>query len=112
MRFRGRPKICIHRMAPLPYMRSMPYGNPKRPTMMRLDPARVAAVQALGVPLTQAVEEGLDLWLARAKRRKAKPDPLAKHLAPPIDRERAAQAGSHAMPLPPDAPHLDGKKLT
>ena len=78
-------------MEPLPYMRRMPHGNPKRPTMMRLDPARVAAVQAFGVPLTQAVEEGLDLWLSRERRKAAKPDPPAKYLAPRTPREIAAR---------------------
>jgi hypothetical protein len=71
----------------------MPRGNPKRPTQLRLDPPRVAAVQATGVPLTRAIEEGLDLWLAREKRKAAKPDKLAKHLAPPTAREDRAVRG-------------------
>jgi hypothetical protein len=73
------------------YIGGMPRGNPKRPTQLRLDPARVAAVQALGTPLTRAIEEGLDLWLARERRKAAKPDPLARHLAPPTARETAAR---------------------
>jgi hypothetical protein len=48
----------------------MPRGNPKRPTTLRLRPGLVEAVAAYGVPLTQAIEEGLDWWLTRAKRRK------------------------------------------
>jgi hypothetical protein len=75
----------------------MPRGNPKRPTQLRLDPARVATVQALGVPLTRAIEEGLDLWLAREKRRrKIGADPLTRHLVPPTAREIAARRGDDA----------------
>jgi hypothetical protein len=44
---------------------SMPRGNPKRRTMMRLPPDLVAAVAERGVPLTHAVEQGLALWLAQ-----------------------------------------------
>jgi hypothetical protein len=77
---------------PLLYIQPMPRGNPKRPTQLRLDPARVAAVQALGVTLTRAIEEGLDLWLAREKRRrKIGADPLTRHLMPPTAREIAAR---------------------
>ena len=77
---------------------------------------------AHGVPLTRAIGEGLDLWLAREKRRKAtKGDPLARYLNPPSAREIAARrgtkddaaradAGSHPTPLPPDAPVLGGKR--
>jgi hypothetical protein len=49
---------------------AMPRGNPKRPTTLRLRPGLVEAVATYGVPLTQAIEEGLDWWLAREKRRK------------------------------------------
>jgi hypothetical protein len=73
----------------------MPRGNPKLPIMLRITRELRDAVGAYGVPFTQAVEEGLDLWLAREKRRKAaKPDPLARHLAPPTARERAVRRGT------------------
>lgn len=35
------------------------------------------AIRATGMPLTQAIEDALALWLARQKR-KAKTDPLAR----------------------------------
>ena len=41
--------------------------------MLRLTQARIDAVKALGVPVTRAVEERIDLWLARAKRRHRRP---------------------------------------
>ena len=67
----------------------MPRGNPGKLVALRLDPALVAAVKGSSAPnLTRAVEEGLRWWLAREKR-KAKPDPLAKHLTPPTAREIA-----------------------
>ena len=80
------------------YIAGMPRGNPKRPTVLRLDPVRIEAVKAHNVPLTRAIEEGLDLWLARAKRRGAKAvaDPLARHLAPLTEREIAARKTSDA----------------
>jgi hypothetical protein len=37
------------------------------------------------------VEEGLRLWLDRERRKDAKSDPLAKHLAPPTRLEIAAR---------------------
>jgi hypothetical protein len=70
---------------------AMPRGNPKRPTFLRLDPTLYDAVAATGMPLTDAIEEGLALWLARQKRKAAKPDRLAKHLAPPTAREIEAR---------------------
>jgi hypothetical protein len=40
--------------------------------------------------VTKAVEEGLRWWLARERRKaKADGDPLARHLAPPTEREIA-----------------------
>jgi hypothetical protein len=73
-------------------MAAMPRGSPKRRMMLRIDPATVAAVAAHDVPFTQAVEEGLALWLARQKRRqRGKGDPLARYLAPPTAREIAAR---------------------
>jgi hypothetical protein len=61
----------------------MPRGNPKRHTDLRLDPATIDAVRAYGVPLTQAVEEGLALWLGRQKRKvgKAEADRIAARKA-------------------------------
>jgi hypothetical protein len=50
--------------------------------MLRIDPATVEAVQACAVPFTQAVEEGLALWLAREKRRKAEAKPRPAPRAP------------------------------
>lgn len=77
------------------YGSGMPHGAPKKFTGFRLDPALLAAVQAAAeaqaTSVTAAVEEGLRWWLARAKRQQAKPDPLAKHLAPPTARERAVR---------------------
>jgi hypothetical protein len=69
----------------------MPRGNPKRPTVLRISPHLFEAAREHGVPLTRMLEEGAELWLARAKRQKAKPDPLAKHLVPPTAREIAAR---------------------
>jgi hypothetical protein len=50
--------------------------------MLRIDPATVEVVQACAVPFTQAVEEGLALWLAREKRRKAEARPRPAPRAP------------------------------
>jgi hypothetical protein len=91
--FPGRAEKLHTQHGPLLYIRPMPRGNPKRPTQLRLDPVRVTAVQALGVPLTRAIEEGLDLWLARERRKAAKggADPLTRHLMPPTARELDAR---------------------
>ena len=68
--------ICSQRLArkctvaPLPYVRACPEATRSCRSCYALIRLR-DAVRALGVPFTQAVEEGLDLWLARAKRRKA-----------------------------------------
>jgi hypothetical protein len=51
----------------------MPRGNPKQFTNFRIDRQLLAEVRALTTNLTQAVEEGLRWWLARAKRRRRKP---------------------------------------
>jgi hypothetical protein len=48
----------------------MPHGNPKKFSSFRIDPELLDAVRALTTNMTAAVEEGLRLWLARAKRRK------------------------------------------
>jgi hypothetical protein len=69
--------------------RRMPRGNPKRVTAVRLDPALVEDVKRYTADFTVAVEEALALWLKRAKRQGAKPDPLARRLAPSTPRERA-----------------------
>ena len=45
----------------------MPRGNPKRPTALRLDPELVSEVRAYTDNLSAAIEEGLRLWLRRAK---------------------------------------------
>ena len=66
----------------------MPRGNPKPVIAIRLDRALTDEVRRYTQNLTDAVEEGLMLWL-KQKRRKA--DPLAKHLAPPTSREIAAR---------------------
>ena len=53
----------------------MPHGNPKKATAFRIDPELLQSVQATaeaqGTNVTAAVEEGLRLWLARAKRSRA-----------------------------------------
>jgi hypothetical protein len=72
----------------------MPRGNPKLPIMLRITRELRDAVTAYGVPFTKAVEEGLDLWLARAKRRQTKADPVAQ--PPPSPRERAVRGGRTA----------------
>jgi hypothetical protein len=47
----------------------MPRGNPKKLTAVRLDPALVAEVLEHTDNLTAAIEDGLRLWLRRARRR-------------------------------------------
>jgi Arc/MetJ-type ribon-helix-helix transcriptional regulator len=71
----------------------MPRGNPKKPMVIRLDPALAAEVRARAGEgrFSAAVAEGLRLWLARDKRQKPKGDPLARHLYPPAAREIAAR---------------------
>jgi hypothetical protein len=46
----------------------MPRGNPKRAVLIRLDPALVEKVRGHSTNLTEAIEQGLELWLKRAKR--------------------------------------------
>jgi hypothetical protein len=46
----------------------MPRGNPKTFTGVRLDPRLMAAVLERTNDLTAAIEEGLRLWLRRARR--------------------------------------------
>jgi hypothetical protein len=72
----------------------MPRGNPKRAILIRLDPATIAEVQSYAGPrnLTSAIEAGLAWWLKQARRKAAQQhDSLARHLAPPTPRERAAR---------------------
>jgi hypothetical protein len=69
----------------------MPRGNPKRKVMLRLDPSMIERVkEASGGNFTRAVEQAIEAWLKRTER-KARTDPLAKHLAPPTAREIAAR---------------------
>lgn len=77
----------------------MPRGNPKKPTIIRLDPALIAEFRAVAgaeANFSAAVDEGIRWWIAREKRRKPKPDLLARHLAPPPAREIAARKGRTA----------------
>jgi hypothetical protein len=48
----------------------MPHGNPKKFSSFRIDRQLLDAVRALTTNVTQAVEEGLRLWVARAQRRR------------------------------------------
>jgi hypothetical protein len=57
----------------------------------RLDPVLLEAVKACTSNVTGAIEEGMRLWLARERRKAAKADPLARHLAPPTAHELAAR---------------------
>jgi hypothetical protein len=61
----------------------MPRGNPKKLIALRLDPALLEELRSRATNLTLAVEDGIRLWLAREKRKAAKADPLARHLAQP-----------------------------
>ena len=57
----------------------MPRGRPKSLTAVRLAPELLAETRRYTSNLTQAVEEGLRLWLKRAQRQpkppEAKPEP-------------------------------------
>jgi hypothetical protein len=65
--------------------------NKKKVFAIRLAPEMAAEVRRRSPSMTAAVEEGLRLWLARERRKDAKPDPLARHLIPPTAREIAAR---------------------
>jgi hypothetical protein len=66
--------------------------NKKQVFAIRLTPEMAAEVRRLSPNMTAAVEEGLRLWLAREQRKaKAKPAPLARHLALPTAREITAR---------------------
>jgi hypothetical protein len=77
----------------------MPRGAPKQTITLRVDPALLAEFRAVAGPASNfsaAVAEGIRWWIARERRKTAKPDPLAKHLAPPTARERAVRGGRAA----------------
>jgi hypothetical protein len=63
----------------------MPRGHPKRPILFRIDPNVIEQVTRYTDNVTGAVEEGLVLWLKRAKRR-----PIAPEQKPEPIREDAA----------------------
>jgi hypothetical protein len=63
----------------------------KRVVAVRLSPELFEAVQRLSPNVSQAVERALVAWVRSERRKAAKPDPLAKHLAPPTARERAVR---------------------
>jgi hypothetical protein len=63
---------------------------------VRVDPELLAAVKRASSNMSRTVEDALHLWLAREKRKAAKPGPLAKHLAPATAREIAARKGEAA----------------
>jgi hypothetical protein len=67
----------------------MPRGSPKQTITLRIGRELRDAVAVHGVPFTKAVEEGLALWLTRAKREAAKVDKLAKQTAPPMPTKTA-----------------------
>ena len=66
-----------------------PVENKKQVLTARIDPALLVAFKQAAPSIGPAVEEAIRLWLAREKRKLAKPDPLAKHLYPPTAREIA-----------------------
>ncbi len=74
----------------------MPRGNPRKLTAIRLPPDLLEAVQEHTSNVTQAVEEGLRLWLAQQRRKAV--------------RTARAESGPYAMPLPPGSPKLGGKR--
>ena len=46
----------------------MPRGRPRKLTTIRLPPDLLDTVVAQGVGVTEAIEKGLHLWLARKRR--------------------------------------------
>jgi hypothetical protein len=54
----------------------------------RADPALLAEMRARASDMAQALNDAMRLWLAREKRKAAKPTPLAEHLYPSAARER------------------------
>jgi hypothetical protein len=59
-----------------------PIENRKEVLTVRVDPTRLARLKDAAPSLGRAVEEAIDLWLAREKRRQ-KADPLARPSRPP-----------------------------
>ena len=56
----------------------MPRGNPKKPTIIRLDPALISEFRELvgqEANFSAAVAEGLRWWIARERRRQHAPPP-------------------------------------
>jgi hypothetical protein len=53
----------------------MPRGRPRKLTTIRLPPDLLDTVVAQGVGVTEAIEEGLHLWLARRRRQAKAPAP-------------------------------------
>ena len=86
---RRQEKIVIPEMAQRGRPKS---GRPvKRVVAIRLSPELFEAVQRLSPNVSQAVERALVAWVRSERRKAAKPDPLAKHLAPPTARERTVR---------------------
>jgi hypothetical protein len=79
----------------------MPRGNPKKPTIIRLDPALIAefrSVAGTDANFSAAVAEGLRWWIDRYKRRqRAQADPLAKYPTPPTASALKARKGEAAL---------------
>ena len=64
--------------------------NKKQVVAVRLTPEMAAEVRRLSPDnFSEAIVTAIAEWLARQRRKAAKADPLAKHLAPPSPRERA-----------------------
>ena len=68
----------------------------KRVVAIRLSPELFEEVQSLSPNVSQAVERALMAWVRSERRKAAKADPLARHLAPPTAREIAARKTSDA----------------
>jgi hypothetical protein len=70
----------------------------KQVTTIRIAPEMAAEVRLYADNFSMAVEQALTAWLARERRKaaKARPDPLARHLAPPTAREIAARTKGDA----------------
>jgi hypothetical protein len=69
-----------------------PIENRKEVLTVRVDPTRLARLKDAAPSLGRAVEEAIDLWLAREKRRQ-KADPLARPSRPAEDARRALTEG-------------------
>jgi hypothetical protein len=62
-------------------------ANKKQVITIRLAPEMTAEVRRYADNFTMAVEQALTAWLARQRRSAPKPNPQAKHPAPPTARE-------------------------